>query len=207
METYMENAKKYLWNLLPDLLQIVLPSSYNYLIQQFTELSPYQTEEGFEVLQFEVKTFVNVVMIKDIKVNFPETEELEYQTNNSLEELECQVNNSFETAIEALEQQINNLSNNSLEKSECQVNDLFKTAIEVLEQQTDNSFINFLEDIKEDYEKQDLQLCAALEKFSAQYKAAKSQSIPRIKRKYSKPTKITNKNDTYNISKRKVRKT
>ncbi|CAG8444487.1 1329_t:CDS:2, partial [Dentiscutata heterogama] len=87
-----------------------------------------------------------------------------YQTSNSpeieeLKNLEHQVNNLFE--IEELEHHLNNL----LKKSE---------------QQADNSFTNFLEEIRIDYEKQDLQLCTALDKFSVYYEAAKSKSVPQL---------------------------
>ncbi|RIB03615.1 hypothetical protein C2G38_2224521 [Gigaspora rosea] len=86
-------------------------------------------------------------------INLPEIEELEYQPKNLLEieELEHQVNNSLET------EKLNLLR---------------------IEESDHNSFINFLEEIKEDYENWDPQLCKALDKFSARYKAAKTQSTP-----------------------------
>ncbi|CAG8638147.1 5025_t:CDS:2, partial [Scutellospora calospora] len=43
--------------------------------QQFTEFSPYRTEEGFEIPQLEVKVFVNVVTIEDIKVCYRRIQE------------------------------------------------------------------------------------------------------------------------------------
>ena len=38
----------------------------------------------------------------------------------------------------------------------------------------------FLEDIKEDYQNGNMQLCTALNKFAERYKAAKLKSIPRL---------------------------
>lgn len=68
MEPTEENLNEYSWNLLPGSLQNVLPPNYMYLIQQFTELSPYQTKEDFEIPQFEVNMFVNVTTIEDTKL-------------------------------------------------------------------------------------------------------------------------------------------
>ncbi|CAG8613331.1 4260_t:CDS:2, partial [Scutellospora calospora] len=77
-----------------------------------------------------------------------------------------------------LEHQTNRLPEIETEELEHHLNNSFE--IEESEQQTENSFINFLEEIKEDYKKRDLQLCVVLDKFSARYKAAKSQSIPHL---------------------------
>src|SRR4051812_20921634 len=43
-----------------------------------------------------------------------------------------------------------------------------------------SEFINFLEDIKEDYQNGSVQLCIALSKFQECYKAAKLKSISRL---------------------------
>jgi len=45
---------------LPDVLKPVLPRDYTYLIQRFDILSPYRTQENFEVENFELNAFVNV---------------------------------------------------------------------------------------------------------------------------------------------------
>ncbi|CAG8513665.1 26232_t:CDS:2 [Gigaspora rosea] len=111
--------------------------------------------------EYQTKDLLETEESKHRASNFSETEELEHQTNNLLEEFGCQVNNSFKT--EGLEHRLNK-----------------SLTIEESEQQADNLFINFLEDIKEDYKKQDPQLCAALDKFSARYKATKLQSISRL---------------------------
>ncbi|CAG8653277.1 2230_t:CDS:2 [Gigaspora rosea] len=105
-------------------------------------------------------TMLNRELINSLKI-----EESEHEVIN-LPEIEHQPKNLLE--IEELEHQVNN----SLETEE---SNLLR-----IEESDYNSFINFLEEIKKDYENWDPQLCKALDKFSAQYKAAKTQSIPRL---------------------------
>ena len=45
---------------MPDVLKPVLPRDYTYLVQRFDILSPYRTQENFEVENFELDAFVNV---------------------------------------------------------------------------------------------------------------------------------------------------
>ena len=45
---------------MPDVLKSVLPQDYTYLIQNFNNLQPYQTQENFEVANFELDAFVDV---------------------------------------------------------------------------------------------------------------------------------------------------
>ena len=58
----------YSWNLLPSFLQAVFSLNYTYVIQRITELSLYQTEENFEIQQFEVDALVNVSTAESIKI-------------------------------------------------------------------------------------------------------------------------------------------
>ncbi|GBB95354.1 hypothetical protein RclHR1_25140001, partial [Rhizophagus clarus] len=50
----------YSWNFLPDILKPVLPYKYTYLIQKLDILLLYQTQENFEVKNFEFDVFVDV---------------------------------------------------------------------------------------------------------------------------------------------------
>ena len=43
----------------------VLPQNYTYLITNFKELSSYRTQENFEIVNFELETFVNVFNEED----------------------------------------------------------------------------------------------------------------------------------------------
>ncbi|CAG8733392.1 6269_t:CDS:2 [Dentiscutata erythropus] len=90
--------------------------------------------------------------------------------------------------LEKLEQANNSLK---IEKPQNQANNLLKfnkfvqeennsEKIENLKHEVNDSFIDFLQGVKEDYEKQNPQLCTALNKFAERYEAAKSQSIPRL---------------------------
>jgi len=45
------------WDSLPEILKSVLPKNYTYKIQSFNQLSPYQTQENFEI---QLDTFVNI---------------------------------------------------------------------------------------------------------------------------------------------------
>jgi len=56
-----ENIQQiYSWNLLPDILKPVLPCDYTYLIQKLKILSPYRTQENFEIENFKLDAFVDV---------------------------------------------------------------------------------------------------------------------------------------------------
>ncbi|CAG8445266.1 6886_t:CDS:2 [Dentiscutata heterogama] len=94
---------------------------------------------------------------------------LNRESELEVEKPEHQVNNSL--GIEETKHQVNNL----LEELEHQHNNSLK--IEESEYQANNSFINFLDEIKEDYKQGNPQLCIAFNKFSERYKAAKSLSI------------------------------
>jgi len=41
-------------------LKQILPQDYTYLITNFENLPSYQTQEGFEITNFELEAFVNV---------------------------------------------------------------------------------------------------------------------------------------------------
>ena len=48
------------WDSLPEILKPVLPKNYTYKIQSLNQPSPFQTQENFEILNFELDTFVNI---------------------------------------------------------------------------------------------------------------------------------------------------
>ncbi|RIA83452.1 hypothetical protein C1645_833806 [Glomus cerebriforme] len=56
-----ENTPQILsWGSLPEVLKSVLSQNYSYIIQNFINLPSYQTQEDFEIINFELDMFVNI---------------------------------------------------------------------------------------------------------------------------------------------------
>lgn len=103
-------------------------------------------------------------------INFEKTKELGLHEFEGLE----QVDNSLKIG------ESQHHTNNLLEIKESVHQENNSQKIKKLEHEANDSFFNFLQEVKENYEKLDPQLCTALNKFAERYEAAKSQSIPRL---------------------------
>src|SRR5437868_6117658 len=65
---------------LPENVAAILPPNYNYVISKIQQLPNYITGEGFSIQQFEVKLFVNISNIENIRQWFSEFEDISKTT-------------------------------------------------------------------------------------------------------------------------------